>query len=106
MEIIFSSVFKYRAFTHPQRIAYLFEGKIFTYEDYYKQSVAVAKHLQSLGLKKGDRIGILDLNTPHAVNLISGAMLIGIIPVSLNWKAMPPEINFVINDAGISHFFY
>jgi acyl-CoA synthetase (AMP-forming)/AMP-acid ligase II len=106
MEIIFSSVLKYRAFTHPQRIAYLFEGKVFTYEEYYKQSAAVAKHLRSLGLKKGDRIGILDLNTPHAVNLISGAMLIGVIPVSLNWKAMPPEINFVISDAGIKHFFY
>ncbi|MBV9960813.1 MAG: AMP-binding protein [Parafilimonas sp.] len=106
MEIIFSSVLKYRAFTHPQRIAYIFEGKNFTYEEYYKQSVLVASHLRSLGLKKGDRIGILDLNTPYAANLISGAMLVGIIPVSLNWKAMPPEINFVISDAGISHFFY
>jgi acyl-CoA synthetase (AMP-forming)/AMP-acid ligase II len=106
METIFSSVLKYRAFAHPQRIAYLFEGKTFTYEKYYKHSVNVASYLQSLGLKKGDRIGILDLNTQHAVHFISGAMLIGVIPVSLNWRAMPAEINFVINDAGISHFFY
>ena len=106
MEIIFSSILKYRAFTHPQRIAYLFEGKVFTYEEYYKQSVAVAKHLRSLGLKKGDRIGLLDLNTPHSIHFISGAMLIGVIPVSLNWRSMPPEIIFVLNDAGIKHFFY
>ena len=106
MEILFSSLLKYRAFTHPQRIAYIFEGKVFTYEEYYKQSIDVAVYLQSLGLKKGDRIAILDLNTPQAINYISGAMLIGVIPVSLNWRAMPPEINFVLNDAGISHFFY
>lgn len=106
METIFSSVLKYRASAHPQRIAYIFEGKVFTYEAYYQQCVNVAAYLQSLGLKKGDRIGILDLNTPQAVNYISGAMLIGVIPVSLNWRAMPPEINFVLNDAGISHFFY
>src|SRR4051794_38181621 len=99
METIFSSIIKYRAFAHPQRIAYIFEGKNFTYNEYYKQSIAAAKHLQSLGLKKGDRIGLLDLNTPHAVHFISGAMLIGVIPVSLNWRAMPAEINFVINDA-------
>ncbi|MEP6467331.1 MAG: AMP-binding protein [Parafilimonas sp.] len=106
METIFSSVLKYRAFTHPQRIAYLFEGKTFTYQEYYQQSVNVATYLQSLGLKKGDRIGILDLNTQHAVHFISGAMLMGVIPVSLNWRAMPAEINFVIDDAGIHHFFY
>ncbi|MEO8711092.1 MAG: AMP-binding protein [Parafilimonas sp.] len=106
MEIIFSSVLKYRAFAHPQRIAYLFEGKNFTYDAYYKQSLAVASYLTSLGLKKGDRICILDLNTPNAVHLISGAMLIGVIPVSLNWKAMPAEINFIVNDARTNHFFY
>lgn len=106
MEIIFSSVLKYRAFAHPQRIAYIFEGRIFTYAEYYKQSMAVAQHLQSLGLKKGDRIGLLDLNTPQATHFTSGAMLMGVIPVSLNWRAMPPEINYVIQDAGIKHFFY
>ena len=106
MKTIFSSVLKYRAFAHPQRIAYFFEGKSFTYQEYYNQSVNVAAYLQSLGIKKGDRIGLLDLNTPHAVHFISGAMLIGVIPVSLNWRAMPQEVNFVINDAGINHFFY
>src|SRR6188768_2202885 len=106
MKTVFSSVLKYRAFAHPQRIAYIFEGRVFTYDDYYKQAAGVARHLQSLGLKKGDRIGILDLNTPNAVNLISGAMLIGVIPVSLNWRAMPPEIIFMLGNAGISHFFY
>ncbi len=106
MEIIFSSILKYRAFAHAQRIAYLFEEKTFTYEEYYKQSLAVAKHLQSLGLKKGARIGLLDMNTPHAIHFISGAMLIGVIPVSLNWKSMASEIIFVLNDAGIKHFFY
>lgn len=106
MESIFSSVLKYRAFAHPQRIAYIFEGKVFTYDDYYKQSAGVANYLTSLGLKKGDLIGILDLNTPNAINLISGAMLIGVIPVSFNWRAMPSEITFMLANAGISHFFY
>lgn len=106
METIFSSVLQYRAFAHPQRIAYIFEGQAFTYNDYYKQAAGVANYLTSLGLKKGDLIGILDLNTPPAVNLISGAMLIGVIPVSFNWRAMPSEITFMLANAGISHFFY
>ncbi|MBS1747075.1 MAG: AMP-binding protein [Bacteroidetes bacterium] len=106
MEIIFSSLLQYRASAHPHRISYIFEGKQFTYREYYMQSVKTAKYLQSLGLKKGDRIGLLDLNTPQSVHFISGAMLLGIIPVSMNWRAMPQEINFVLQDAGIKHFFH
>ena len=106
METIFSSVLTYRAFAHPQRAAYIFEGKTFTYQTYYRQAAGVANYLASAGLKKGDRIGILDLNTPNSINLISGEMLIGVIPVSFNWRALPPEILFMLGNAGIKHFFY
>lgn len=106
METIFSSILQYRASAHPDRIAYIFEGNQFTYREYYRHSVAVANYLQSLGLKKGDRIGLLDLNTSQSVHFISGAMLLGVIPVSMNWRAMPQEINFVLHDAGIKHFFH
>lgn len=106
MITVFPAILAYRAKTHPDRIAYVFDNVQYSYEKYYQQSVQAALYLQSLGIKKGDRIGILDLNNPYTINLISGAMLIGVIPVSLNWRAMPPEILFVLKDAGIQHFFY
>lgn len=106
MENIFPSILKYRAFTHPERIAYVLEGNKISYSQYYSESLLISFYLKSLGINKGDRIGILDLNSSQAVNLISGAMLIGVIPVSLNWRSIPSEIAFVAEDAGVNHFFY
>lgn len=102
----YPSILKYRANTHPERLAYIFENNNYTYAQYYNEAVKTANYLRSLGLKKGDRIGILDLNNAAVVNLVTGAMFAGIIPVSANWKSMPAELSFIPDDAGIEHFFY
>lgn len=106
MITVLPDVLKYRAHTHPQRIAFIFEDTAYDYAGYYKASMQTAFFLQEHGIKKGDRIGILDLNTPAVIHLITGAMLLGAIPVSINWRCMPEEFTFIINDAGIQHFFY
>lgn len=101
----FPSLLQYRAYTHPERKAYIFEGTTYTYERYYREAVQTANYLSSLGIKKGDRIGIIDLNNATVVNLITGALLLGVIPVSVNWRIMPDELAFITDDAGIEHFF-
>lgn len=102
----YPSILKYRAHTHPYRTAYIFEGTTYSYARYYREAVQTANYLHSLGIKKGERIGIIDLNNATVVNLITGALLIGVIPVSVNWRSMPAELAFVADDAAIEHFFY
>jgi long-chain acyl-CoA synthetase len=106
MKNTFPSILQYRAYTHPNRIAYVAEDKSVSYKQYCQEATKVALYLKSIGIKKGDRIGILDLNTLYAVNLVSGAMLLGAIPVSLNWRSIATEIKFILEDAGVNHFFY
>ncbi|MBG9378679.1 AMP-binding protein [Panacibacter sp. DH6] len=96
----------YRAQSHPARVAYVFEQQAYSYHEYYQNALSCAAYLRSLGLRKGDRIGILDLNNPGVIHLVTGAMLAGIIPVSINWRAMPQELLFILDNAGIKHFFY
>lgn len=102
----FSTILQYRAKTHPRRTAFIFDDKQYSYLDYYQNAVSAADYLLSMGLKKGDRFGILDFNNDVVVNLISGAMIAGIIPVSLNWRIVPTELLFLMNDAGIEHLIY
>jgi acyl-CoA synthetase (AMP-forming)/AMP-acid ligase II len=64
MITVIPSVLKYRANIHPDRLAYIFENTHCTYARYYHEAVQTANFLHSLGLKKGDRIGILDFNNP------------------------------------------
>ncbi len=98
-------ILKYRAYTHPLRIAYVYENEEVSYQDFYLQAQQTATYLASLNLRRGDRIGILDFNNPQVINLITGAMLAGIIPVSLNWRSTPAEVAYIIADANIQHFF-
>lgn len=106
MIISYPQMLKERARIHPQRPAYIFEGNIFSYETYWSQASQTAAYLLSLGLKKGDRIGILDLNNSSVINLITGSFIAGIIPVSFNWKSLPAELDYMAEDAGIKHLFY
>ncbi|MFZ1799067.1 MAG: class I adenylate-forming enzyme family protein, partial [Chitinophagaceae bacterium] len=106
MVTTFPQILSYRANTHPERIAYIFNEEVFSYKIYFEKSLQAAHYLKSLGLQQGDRFGILDLNNPFVIHLISGAMLAGIIPVCINWRALPEELLFVLQDAGIDHLFY
>jgi long-chain acyl-CoA synthetase len=105
MEQVLSSVLRLRSEMHPQRPAYTFEGRTFTYAQLLDGAQHAADRLVHLGLRKGDRVGLLDLNGPAAVHLICGAVLQGIVPVSMPWKTTPEEVRALINDAGIAHFF-
>ncbi len=97
---------KFRAEAHPNRNALFFEGKSFSYSDLLLSTNQFANYLLSLGLKKGDRFGILDLNTPAALNLLYAAGSIGVIPVFLNWRLTSNEIEFILEDARVKILFY
>lgn len=102
----FPQLLRHHAFTHPQRIAYVYNNEQISYADYYRQALQTAAYLASLGLTKGDRIAILDFNNPQVVNLITGAMVAGIIPVSLNWRATPADVQYILHDTGAKHLFF
>jgi acyl-CoA synthetase (AMP-forming)/AMP-acid ligase II len=61
---------------------------------------AAARGLASLGLKAGDRIGILSLNRVEFVFLLLGAMRCGVVPVPINIKLAADAVAYILNDAG------
>ena len=44
-----------------------FLGKEITFQDIYESAEKLAGYLQSIGIKKGDRVAIMLPNTPQAV---------------------------------------
>ncbi|MGQ0749748.1 MAG: class I adenylate-forming enzyme family protein [Betaproteobacteria bacterium] len=61
---------------------------------------AAARGLASLGLKAGDRIGILSLNRVEFVLLLLGAMRCGVVPVPINVKLAADTVAYILDDAG------
>lgn len=66
---------------------------------------AVARGLVRKGLRPGDRIGILALNSMAFVVTLLGAMRAGVIPVPINIKLAADTVRYIIEDAGVRMVF-
>lgn len=63
-----------------------------------REAEALASALGSLGLKKGDRIGIVAHNCHEFLLLYGAAALAGYVMVPVNWRLKMGEIRFVLED--------
>ncbi len=90
---------------HPNRIALVTPEKSWTYGEFNREANRVAHALKSLGLKEGDRIGVLCMNYPQFLCLLFGAGKLGIVEVSLNYRLTPPEITYQMNDSNVRVLF-
>lgn len=73
-----------------------------TYREFYNQTTIIAKALLSKGLKKGDRVGIWSPNRAEWVLLQYATARIGVILVNINPAYRSSELEFVLNQSGIS----
>ena len=60
----------------------------------------LANGLIAAGLRKGDRIAFLGKNSIEHVLLFFGCSKAGVVPVPLNYRLAPPELAYIVNDAG------
>jgi len=92
---------EYHSVTTPDKIAMidLMSNRKFTYADVHERAARVAGFLKSKGIKKGDRVAFLCLNTTDVMELIFGCWRIGAICLALNFRLTPPELAFILNDS-------
>ncbi|MGD9531688.1 MAG: long-chain-fatty-acid--CoA ligase, partial [Pseudonocardia sp.] len=65
----------------------------------------LAGALRAAGVGPGDRIAVLDLNHPSCLELTLACAQIGAANTVVNFRLAPPEIVYVINDAGATLLF-
>ncbi|MEX6723256.1 fatty acid--CoA ligase [Parapedomonas caeni] len=86
---------------HATRTALVFGDRRTSYADLDRLASQVASGYAALGLKPGDRVGYLGTNTDFYFEMLFGAARGGQVIVGVNWRLAPPEIEYVLNDAGI-----
>jgi long-chain acyl-CoA synthetase len=81
----------------------LFWGDVrFSYGQFWEQTLWVAQRLQSsLGVRRGDRVGVWLKNCPEFVPVLFGIWQAGALAVPINNFLKPPEVQFILADAGI-----
>jgi long-chain acyl-CoA synthetase len=82
----------------PHKIALIFEGKFFTYQQLDRLASKVANGLSGLGVKRGDRVALFLPNIPEFIISYLGILKLGAIAVSVNVMFKTEEVSHVLND--------
>jgi len=83
----------------PERDCIVFEGKRWTYTQTSERINKLANTLIKLGIEKGDRIGMLQVNCNQYVETYFASAKIGAIFVPLNFRAKTDELSYMIANA-------
>ena len=78
----------------------------FTFGELLEKSEAMAGAMQAMGLRHGERVGILMGNDEKWLALFYGAALIGAVTVPVNTRFKAAEIDFCLKQAECKALFY
>ena len=102
MEQNIGALLEKRAYLNPTREAFV-DGSSDVRLDY--ASLADRSHRQAnalldAGVKKGDRVGLLLMNSAEFVESFFAVARIGAVVVPLNWRLVADELTFILADSG------
>ncbi len=83
----------------PERTAIAFEGKRFSYAQLKERVNRLADSLSRLGLKKGERAAIIEVNCNEYVEACFATVKLGGIFVPLNFRIREEELIYLVNKA-------
>jgi len=84
----------------PDQAAFVCEGRSTTYAQFDERGNRIANALLDLGIEPQSRVAYLGRNTPAYFELLFGAAKARQVTVGVNARLAPPEIEFVLKDAG------
>lgn len=86
--------------TRPDGIATSFAGRRRTWRESADRVSRVAGALSALGVRSGDRVAILALNSDRYLELMYAIPWLGAAMVPINTRLATPEIEYILNDSG------
>jgi acyl-CoA synthetase (AMP-forming)/AMP-acid ligase II len=89
----------------PQDEVLIFSDARRTYGELLKRSSQRAIELRVLGVKHGDRVGVLMPNAPEIIELLAATAMIGAILVPINTRFKVRELRHVITNAELTVLF-
>lgn len=100
-QVPFVRVFENAVNKYPETPCTIFKGAKITYREMNELTDRLAAGLSSIGIKKGDRVGIFMPNTPQFVMAFFAVVKLGAIAVATNPLYSAREIEHQVNDAAV-----
>ena len=83
----------------PDKAAMVFEGKRYTFSELNERANRLANGLLKMGVKKGDRVALLEVNCNQCVETYFAVAKIGAMYVPLNFRVKENELAYMLDTA-------
>lgn len=100
-----ADISRIHAADRPDAVALDFHDRQTTYAELDARASRIAQGLMALGQRPGARLGYLGKNCDRYFEVLLGAFKARGVVVGVNWRLAPPEIAYVLNDAGCEVLF-
>lgn len=97
--MLISEFLDFTAMLVPDRTALIFEGERYSYSGLKERVNRLADSLDRLGVKKGDRVAIFEVNCNEYVEACFATAKLGGIFVPLNFRVREEELIYLVNKA-------
>jgi fatty-acyl-CoA synthase len=87
---------------YPDRIAFQFEGTARSYAETDERVTRLARALAAFGVGRGDRVAVFMRNRLEVVESYLAACRLGAIAVPVNFRLVPAEVAYILDDSGAS----
>ena len=91
----------HHAKTTPRKTATidLASGRHHSYADMQDRVGRIADFLREAGVGRGDRVGLIALNSTDILDIIFATWRVGAVHLALNFRLTPSELTFIVGDA-------
>ena len=95
-----------RALLSPGKVGLVCEGREFTFLELNQRANRLAHAMEKLGVRPGDRVGLLSVNGVADYDLFFGLAKLGAILVPINYRLAVPELLSILEDSGVRVLVY
>jgi len=97
-----------RVALHPDRLAYVGsdDGLRLSFSALHDRVSQLANAFKAAGIIKGERVGLLLMNSAEFVESYFAIATIGAVVVPLNWRLVADELEFILKDSGTTRLIF
>lgn len=100
--LILSGMTERGAATAPRHVALVSGTRRIDYAELHDLVLRAVAALRAFGIRPGDRVGYLGLNSIDYVVLMQAALRIGAVAVAINWRLVAREVAYIAADADLA----
>jgi len=92
------------AYMYPEKVAAKDLDRAMTYRELNERCCRLANGLMGLGLKKGDRFGVIAYNCVEWMEIYGAAAKAGLVAVPIMFRLLPQEYRYILENCGAKAF--